>query len=178
MKQARRGDPPAGQCFRPPRPTHSESTRHDREPPRGRLRMTFLTALSSNKTHGMLNNTKVSTLLTLSMVILSALLIGVGASGLYGIEVANDAHETTYENVPQLVAIDRQEQQLARARMGLGRLAADPHAADRDAVIAEIGRFVTESDRQWQIYRSYPSDGEERAIAERVDAARNALRQD
>jgi methyl-accepting chemotaxis protein-1 (serine sensor receptor) len=109
------------------------------------------------------------------MVVFSVLLIAIGASGLYGIETANRAHENTYQNVPQLISIERQTQQLARARMALDRLVADPQSLDAASVLADTETFLANSDREWKIYKGYPSESSERALAAQVETARNAL---
>ena len=102
----------------------------------------------------MFKRTRIRTLLTAALVLLATLLTGVGVSGLLGIGTANDAHENTYQNIPTLIAIARQQQGLAGARMALDRAVADPSGPDADAALAAVQALIAESDRQWKAYRT------------------------
>jgi methyl-accepting chemotaxis protein-1 (serine sensor receptor) len=124
----------------------------------------------------MFKRTRIRTLLTAALVLLATLLTGVGVSGLLDIRTANDAHENTYQNIPTLIAIARQQQGLAGARMALDRAVADPSGPDADAALAAAQALIAESDRQWKAYKDFPSEDEEKRIAAKVEASRNALK--
>jgi diguanylate cyclase (GGDEF)-like protein/PAS domain S-box-containing protein len=124
----------------------------------------------------MFKRIRIRTLITVVIVLLQTLLVLVSASGLYGIDTATRAHEATYINVSQLLAIERQEQGLARARMKLDRIVADPAANDREAALDDASALIARSDLQWRMYRRTLTRDHERSLASEVDAARQRLK--
>jgi diguanylate cyclase (GGDEF)-like protein/PAS domain S-box-containing protein len=128
----------------------------------------------------MFKQTKIRTLIAAAILLLQTLLIIVGASGAYGIYAGTYAHRHTYDNIAQLLAIERQKSALsqARARLDLvvsGVEAGNQDAAGRDTAVLEATRLVASSDQQWQSYRNSWMDARERLLARAADRARVRL---
>lgn len=82
----------------------------------------------------MIKRDDIRTLLTATMLILCILLIGVGASGLYGIRLTDAALEDASGNVPTVIAITQQQEASPRAHLRLYRL-----VTQKDGIYIQAG---------------------------------------
>ena len=115
-----------------------------------------------------MNNLKISTRLVLLISLLSAMLIGIGAIGLFGIIRADDAIKTVYEDrtVPMGQLADMQHQ-LFRNRLAIANTLLDPtpeviatNTAEVEANIAVIGTV-------WDTYMATTLTADEAVLAKK-----------
>jgi diguanylate cyclase (GGDEF)-like protein/PAS domain S-box-containing protein len=126
----------------------------------------------------MFKHTRIQTRMTLVIALLSTLLVAVGISGLYGIHLGIRAHERTFANVPELLAIEHQAQGLDWARMKLDNLRAPARTPDIEASLLDVRQAIARSDAQWSHYRDALDAGPERALAQTADRTRERFEND
>lgn len=123
----------------------------------------------------MVKNLKISSLLAVTLSLLALLLAVVGASGVHGIRATNDALADASDNVPTVVAVLVQQEDVARARLRLDRLAATDEQKERSETLRSAQALIAESERAWEKYRAYPAGDDERALARDVERGRVQL---
>lgn len=123
----------------------------------------------------MFKKLKIRSRLALALSLLAALLALVGASGVYGIRATNDALADASDNVPTVVAVLVQQEDIARARLRLDRLAATGEQEELSESLKAAQALVADSDRSWAKYHTYSSGDDEKELANAVDRRRVQL---
>jgi methyl-accepting chemotaxis protein-1 (serine sensor receptor) len=124
----------------------------------------------------MLVRLKIRTLLAGAMLLLAFLLIATGISGIYGIESTNEALESAAQNVPTLIAIDRQIQRFSQARMQLDQLVVRHEQAGIETQLQSVKANIAESDKAWAAYQGFPAEDDEKLVASAITQARNDIK--
>jgi len=117
---------------------------------------------------------KIRTLLAATLLTLAFLLAVIGAAGVYGIHSTNSALASASENVPTVMAVLAQQEDIARARLQLDRVTAGQDAASA-TTIASATELISESDRAWAAYMAFTAGDDEKRLAAGVARARNDL---
>lgn len=110
------------------------------------------------------------------MLLLTILLVAVGACGLFGIHLTNEGLEDASGNVPTAIAIAQQQEALARARLGLDRLVGQHDSAGSDELVGKVQQLMVESDSAWARYLAFPADDDEKRLASAVAKRRDELK--
>jgi len=119
-------------------------------------------------------NIEIKTLLRGAMATLSALLLLLGAAGLYGIAQSNRSLQETYSN--QLAsAVNLAEAMLGTTRMRLALDRGTLPGEDMEAVVARSKVFVDSSAAAWDRYMSLPQSAEEKALAAQLGRTREVF---
>ena len=114
--------------------------------------------------------------LAIAMIVLSALLLVVGALGLLGMTRSNAANHATYSNqLPSAIAIAEADIWLGRVRTALFSAGLDPESPHAAELLTRTETFLDRSEAAWQRYLSLPRDAEEERLAQDVGAKRKAL---
>jgi methyl-accepting chemotaxis protein-1 (serine sensor receptor) len=110
-----------------------------------------------------------------TFALLGAVILAVGALGIYGMSTANGALTDVYSNqMASSIAIGSSKNFLSRTRFALDRAALHPDAPDVSEIVGRAEGFIGDSDKQWQRYLDLPADPEEQALAKKTSAARDA----
>ncbi|WP_460908932.1 methyl-accepting chemotaxis protein [Paraburkholderia jirisanensis] len=113
-----------------------------------------------------------------AMAFLAVLLAAIGVLGLFGMNRANDAAHSTYnEEMPAAVAIDKMEMFAARERLALDRAAFLLGTPEVPATLGRAREMRTQAEDGWKRYLSLPRDAEEDRVTQQVTAKRDALYQ-
>ncbi|BEU25717.1 methyl-accepting chemotaxis protein [Paraburkholderia sp. 22B1P] len=124
----------------------------------------------------MLKTVKIRSLLSIVLFLLSVLLALVGIVGIYGIHSTNVALGNAADNVPTAIYVLAQQENIARARLQLDRLAAVHDETVVEFTLQSAQAYLAESDRAWSMYKTFPSGDDERRLAADLENARNDLR--
>ena len=97
---------------------------------------------------------KIRTLLATTLFALAFLLAVIGVAGIYGIHSTNDSLASASENVPTVMAVLAQQEDIARARLQLDRVTAGQAVASA-TTLASATALISESDRAWTSYTAF-----------------------
>ena len=123
----------------------------------------------------MFTNLSIRSRLIATFAMLGAVILLVGAMGVYGMNATNAALNDVYTNqMTSSVAIGSTKNYLSRARFALDRAALHPDAADINSTIERAEGFIADSDKQWQRYLALPAEEDEKVLARQVAATRDA----
>ncbi|MBA3057267.1 MAG: MCP four helix bundle domain-containing protein [Gammaproteobacteria bacterium] len=115
-----------------------------------------------------MNNLKISTRLILLISLLSVMLIGIGAIGLFGIARANDALKTVYEDrlIPagQVSEIERR---LLRNRLAIATSLVTPTPEVITPATAEVEANTAAIDKLWDAYMATTLTADEAILAKK-----------
>ena len=113
-----------------------------------------------------MNNTRISTRLTILIAVLSLLLIAIGGAGLFSLSKANAGLQTVYEDrvvaLGQLGNMERVDFQ-ARIRLLEAIVSADPAMVSQS--VDEVEKRSAEGTRQWDAYAATYMTQDEAALA-------------
>jgi len=110
-----------------------------------------------------------------TFAMLGAVILAVGIMGVYGMNAMNDALTDVYTNqMTSSAAIGATKNYLGRARFALDRATLHPDAADINTTLERTEGFIADADKQWQRYLALPAAADEKALADKVVATRNA----
>jgi methyl-accepting chemotaxis protein-1 (serine sensor receptor) len=114
----------------------------------------------------------------LTMAFLAALLVAIGAFGLFGMSDSNHALKNTFTNaMPSAVNIGNAELYAARERLALDRAAFLIGTPEVAPTIERARTMRVTSDMWWKKYMDLPRDANEERLAQDVVAKRDALHQ-
>ncbi|MEZ2306528.1 methyl-accepting chemotaxis protein [Paraburkholderia sp. RCC_158] len=114
----------------------------------------------------------------LTMAFLAALLLGIGAFGLFGMSRSNYAYQETFTNsMPSAVNIGNAELYAARERLALDRAAFMIGTPESAPTLERARSMRTTSDMWWKKYMDLPRDADEDRLARDVVSKRDALHQ-
>ncbi|WP_087752537.1 methyl-accepting chemotaxis protein [Paraburkholderia caledonica] len=114
----------------------------------------------------------------LTMAFLAALLVGIGAFGLFGMGRSNDAYKDTFMNsMPSAVNIGNAELFAARERLALDRAAFMMGTPEVTATLERARGMRATSDMWWKKYMDLPREPEEERLTQVVVGKRDALHQ-
>ncbi|MHB8949113.1 MAG: methyl-accepting chemotaxis protein [Rhodoferax sp.] len=115
-----------------------------------------------------MNNLKISTRLVLLISLLSVMLIGVGAIGLFGISQANNALKTVYEDrtVPMGQIAEIQHHLLSN-QLAIASALATPTPEVINATVAEVEANTAAISKVWDTYMATAMTPEETALAKK-----------
>jgi methyl-accepting chemotaxis protein-1 (serine sensor receptor) len=123
----------------------------------------------------MLKTIEIRSLLAVALLLLAILLALVGLGGMYGIRSTNDALSSASDNVPTVMAVLAQQEDIARARLRLDRLAAVQDTTVFESTLGSAQALIGDSDRAWAEYTAFPSGEDEKRIAGDVARARDQI---
>jgi len=110
-----------------------------------------------------------------TFALLGAVILAVGAMGIYGMNSANNAMTDVYSNqMASSVAIGNAKNFLSRSRFALDRAVLHLDAPDVKDIADRADGFIVDADKQWKRYLDLPADAEEKALAAKTNAARDA----
>ncbi|WP_243671930.1 methyl-accepting chemotaxis protein, partial [Paraburkholderia kirstenboschensis] len=114
----------------------------------------------------------------LTMAFLAALLVGIGAFGLFGMGRSNDAYKDTFTNsMPSAVNIGNAELFAARERLALDRAAFMIGTPEAAPTLERARGMRATSDMWWKKYMDLPREPEEERLTQVVVGKRDALHQ-
>ena len=118
----------------------------------------------------------IRTRLIATMAVLGLLIAVTGAVGIYGVRSVNAALEETYSNqLASSLATAEAKTLLMRARLAQDRAVFHPDAPEVPALLQRAEDFVVKSDKVWQQYLALGQDAEEKALSDKVAAARQDM---
>lgn len=120
-----------------------------------------------------MNNLKISTRLTILIGVLSALLLGVGGLGLFGIGRTNDSLKTVYED--RVIALDQLGEVsylLQRNRILVMDMLVQPAAANIEKRNKELRTNIEQTTKTWDAYQATYLTPEEVKLAQEFAQAR------
>ncbi|TCW78001.1 hypothetical protein C5O80_33065 [Burkholderia sp. SRS-46] len=111
---------------------------------------------------------------TLGLV--AGLLVVSGLIGLAGMQSSNRALEEAYsQQLAAKNALAAATLNLTIVRTTLDRAMLHPEAPDVPDLVTKADGYLSKADAAWRTYAAMPHDGDEAALASRMDAARQAL---
>ncbi|KVR30602.1 hypothetical protein WL61_30580 [Burkholderia ubonensis] len=111
---------------------------------------------------------------TLGLV--AGLLVISGLIGLAGMQSSNRALEEAYSGqLASKTALSAATLNLTIVRTTLDRAMLHPEAPEVPDLLAKADNYLAKADAAWRTYAAMPHDGDESALAGRMDAARQAL---
>ncbi|WP_296948974.1 methyl-accepting chemotaxis protein [uncultured Massilia sp.] len=117
----------------------------------------------------------IRTRLIATMAVLGVVVLASGGIGLWGVHKANGALNKVYANqLASAVSLGSMKNYLSRARFAIDRGQFRPHAADVAQSMSKAEEFIRLADRQWRSYLALPLAPDERALAAKVGATRDA----
>lgn len=126
-----------------------------------------------------MNNLKISTRLIILIGLMSALLIGIGSLGLFGISKSNEALQTVYvdRTVPmgQIAAINRLN---LRNRLAIAFSLLDPKPEEISKAVAQIEVNTASINKEWDAYTATTLTTEEAKLAKKFSEDRAKLVQE
>ncbi|MDM8356906.1 methyl-accepting chemotaxis protein [Pandoraea communis] len=121
----------------------------------------------------MLRSFSIKARLSITMALLAALLILLGALGIAGMTRTGDALRETYANhLAATVALGKDNATLARTRAILDRVVLHPESPDADKVAARARSMIKEANAAWAAYQALPHGEQEKRLADDVAARR------
>lgn len=116
--------------------------------------------------------------LALTIVLLAALMTGIGALGLAGTWRANRANQDTYQNkLTAAVHIGNAELLIGRTRLVLGGAMAQPDGPHAREQIAHASEFLTQSDEEWRAFVNEPHEPGEAPLIDAASQRRVPMRE-
>jgi methyl-accepting chemotaxis protein-1 (serine sensor receptor) len=117
----------------------------------------------------------IRTRLIASMMLLGALIVVIGAVGVYGMHSANASLNEVYSNqMSSALKLTDTKNFLNRARFNLDRGIFHPEAADLEKTLARADDFMQQSDAAWKDYLALPTDPDEKALSDDLAPKRAA----
>ncbi|SAL67264.1 methyl-accepting chemotaxis protein [Caballeronia telluris] len=114
--------------------------------------------------------------LALAMAFLSALLIAIGALGIFGMNRANTTSRDLFTNeMPSAVSVGNAEMFMARERLSFDRAALNAGTPAAEDAIGRGALMRKTSDEAWTSYMSLPQKDQEKPLAETFNKERLAL---
>ncbi|MYM25117.1 HAMP domain-containing protein [Duganella sp. FT135W] len=127
----------------------------------------------------MFANLTIRTRLIATMALLGVLIIFIGARGLLALSNSNDVLRDVYSNsMVSMKAIYEAQIQIDRARLSLDRVALSPDAANVQETLKRAQDFIDGNEKFWKSYLALPFGDGEKALADQVETARQALLKD
>ncbi|VVE20145.1 Methyl-accepting chemotaxis protein I [Pandoraea iniqua] len=121
----------------------------------------------------MLRSFSIKARLGLTMALLAALLILMGALGIAGMTRTGDALRETYaSHLAATVALGKDNATLARTRAILDRVVLHPDSPDVPKVVSRAQGMLKDADAAWAAYLALPRGAEEQRMADEVAARR------
>jgi len=121
----------------------------------------------------------IRTRLIATMALLSVLMIFIGTAGILALNDTNAVLKNVNENsMVSMKSIMDAQIQIDRARLSIDRVALQPDADNAADTLTRAEGFLAASDKAWARYSALPFDDGEQAMANGVDAARQALVKD
>ncbi|MGC7402540.1 methyl-accepting chemotaxis protein [Pandoraea pneumonica] len=121
----------------------------------------------------MLRSFSIKARLGLTMALLAALLILMGALGIAGMTRTGDALRETYSShLAATVALGKDNATLARTRAILDRVVLHPDSPDVGKVVSRAQGMLKDADAAWAAYLALPRGPEEQRMADDVAARR------
>jgi len=115
--------------------------------------------------------------LALTMMLLAAVALLIGALGLIGMDHANDAANDIYSNdLPSTIAIDAADLTVSRQRLSLDRAVMVAGTPEADERMTREHDLRLQSDAAWNKYLSLPRGPQEDKLAQDVAARRVDMR--
>ncbi len=116
-----------------------------------------------------MNQLKISTRLSLLILLMSLLLTGIGIVGLYGISKSNDALQSSYKDstVPmgQIADINRMN---LRNRLAIANTLLDPNPTEIEKNTAEVEKNIAAISKIWDTYMASPQGEAEAKLAKQL----------
>jgi methyl-accepting chemotaxis protein len=123
-------------------------------------------------------NLSIAARLWATVAVLGVLLVLTGLLGQYGMKRSNEELDHAYSNqLAASIASGRANLDLTVARLALDRALLHPESPDVPDLIGRTRRHITDSDRAWHDYSLIAHEPDEQVLADRVAAARTALKQ-
>ena len=127
----------------------------------------------------MLTNLTIRTRLIATMALLGILIIFIGARGVLALQTSNNVLKDVYSNsMVSMKAIYEAQIQIDRARLSLDRVALSPEAANVPETLRKAQEFIDGNEKYWKSYLALPFGEGEKALADQVEATRQALIKD
>jgi methyl-accepting chemotaxis protein len=127
----------------------------------------------------MFANLTIRTRLIATMALLGVLIIFIGARGVLALHTSNNVLKDVYSNsMVSMKAIYEAQIQIDRARLSLDRVALSPDAANAQDTLKRAQDFIDGNEKYWKSYLALPFGDGEKALADQVEATRQALIKD
>jgi methyl-accepting chemotaxis protein len=127
----------------------------------------------------MFANLTIRTRLIATMALLGVLIIFIGARGVLALHTSNNVLKDVYSNsMVSMKAIYEAQIQIDRARLSLDRVALSPDAANVQDTLKRTQDFIDGNEKYWKSYLALPFGDGEKALADQVEATRQALIKD
>jgi methyl-accepting chemotaxis protein len=127
----------------------------------------------------MFANLTIRTRLIATMALLGVLIIFIGARGVLALHTSNNVLKDVYSNsMVSMKAIYEAQIQIDRARLSLDRVALNPEAANAQETLKKAQDFIDGNEKYWKSYLALPFGDGEKALADQVEATRQALVKD
>jgi len=127
----------------------------------------------------MFANLTIRTRLIATMALLGVLIIFIGARGVLALQTSNNVLKDVYSNsMVSMKAIYEAQIQIDRARLSLDRVALSPEAANAQETLKKAQDFIDGNEKYWKSYLALPFGDGEKALADQVEATRQALIKD
>ncbi|VVE40769.1 Methyl-accepting chemotaxis protein I [Pandoraea cepalis] len=121
----------------------------------------------------MLRSFSIKARLGMTMALLAALLILLGALGIAGMTRTGNALRETYANhLTATVALGKDNATLARTRAILDRVVLHPESPDGDKIATRARGMIKDANAAWAAYQALPRGPEEQRMADEVAARR------
>ncbi|QBC32143.1 hypothetical protein DRB87_13310 [Pandoraea sp. XY-2] len=121
----------------------------------------------------MLRSFSIKARLGITMALLAALLILLGALGIAGMTRTGNALRETYANhLAATVALGKDNATLARTRAILDRVVLHPESPDGDKIAKRARGMIKDANTAWAAYQALPRGPEEQRMADEVAARR------
>jgi len=121
----------------------------------------------------MLRSFSIKARLGMTMALLAALLILLGALGIAGMTRTGNALRETYANhLAATVALGKDNATLARTRAILDRVVLHPESPDGDKIATRARGMIKDANAAWAAYQALPRGPEEQRMADEVAARR------
>jgi methyl-accepting chemotaxis protein len=127
----------------------------------------------------MFANLTIRTRLIGTMALLGILIIFIGVRGIFALQTTNAVLRDVYSNsMVSMKSIYEAQIQIDRARLSLDRVALSPDAANAQETLKRTQDFIDGNEKYWKSYLALPFGDGEKALADQVEATRQALIKD
>lgn len=117
--------------------------------------------------------------IAITITFLGALLVVIGALGIFGMAESNQAQREAYDvHFASVVALGKSGTAMSRARFGLDWAMSNPHSPQLNAQLERARMMLGESDTWWRSFRDLPKTRELQRLTDDLDAKRTAVRRD
>ncbi|MFM0690146.1 methyl-accepting chemotaxis protein [Paraburkholderia strydomiana] len=117
--------------------------------------------------------------IAITIAFLGALLVVIGALGIFGMAESNQAQREAYNvHFASVVALGKSGTAMSRARFGLDWAMSNPHSPQLNAQLERARMLLGESDTWWRSFRDLPKTPELQRLTDDLDAKRTAVRRD